>query len=60
MNDINITNLLDFIGFYKFRVKSSFHKFVQRLHEFCVMISMNDISHIQYLKYLNRLNIFFE
>ncbi len=43
MNDINITNLLDFICFYKFCVKSNFHQFVQKLHEFCVIINMNDI-----------------
>jgi len=60
MNDINIINLLDFIGSYKFHVKSSFHNFVQRLHEFCVMLSMMIFVHIQYLKYSNGLDIFFE
>jgi len=39
----SITNLLSYIGSYKFCVKSSFHNFVQKLHELHVMINMNDI-----------------
>jgi hypothetical protein len=34
-----ITNLLNFIGFYK------------KKHEFYVMVNMNDILHSQYLKF---------
>lgn len=39
----NITNLQAFIGLYKIRAKFDFHKFVQKSHEFCVMVNMNDI-----------------
>jgi len=42
-NEVYITNLQGFIGLYKFRAKSHFHKFVQKLHEFHVMVNMNDI-----------------
>jgi hypothetical protein len=38
-----ITNLLNFIGLYKFCVKYVFHRFEWQLHELCVMINMNDI-----------------
>jgi hypothetical protein len=38
-----ITNLPCFIGLYKFCVKFNFHKFIQKLHEFCVIVNMNDI-----------------
>ncbi len=42
--DMNvITNLLDFIGSYKFYAKSGFRRFVQKLHEFHVMVNMNDV-----------------
>jgi hypothetical protein len=40
---LHITNLLSFIGFYKFHAKSSFHRFIQKLHKFYVVINMNDI-----------------
>jgi len=39
-----ITNLLSFIGLYKFCAKFGIHRFRQQLHEFCVMVNMNDIS----------------
>jgi len=39
----NITNLQGFIGPYKFYAKFDFHKFVQKSHEFCVMVNVNDI-----------------
>ncbi len=38
-----ITNLLNFIGLYKFCAKSGFHRFKQHSHEFCAMVNMNDI-----------------
>ncbi len=38
-----ITNLLGFIRFYKFYVKSSFHRFEPKSHEFHVMVNINDI-----------------
>ncbi len=38
-----ITNLLGFIGLYKFHAKSGFHRFVQKSHGFHVMVNMNDI-----------------
>jgi hypothetical protein len=42
--DMNvITNLLDFIGSYKFYAKSGFRRFIQKLHEFHVMVNMNDV-----------------
>jgi hypothetical protein len=40
----NITNLQGFIGLYKIRAKIDFHKFVQKSHEFCVMVNFNGIS----------------
>ncbi len=47
-------NLLGYIGSHKFCMKSNFHNFVQKLHELHVMINMNDIVHIEYLKYSNQ------
>jgi hypothetical protein len=41
--DSYITNLLGFVGLYKFRVKYNFYIFIQKLHEFHVMVNMNDI-----------------
>jgi hypothetical protein len=38
-----ITNLPNFIGLYKFCLKYDFHKFLQKLHEFYVMVNMNNI-----------------
>jgi Fe-S oxidoreductase len=38
-----ITNLLGFISLYKFCVKSNLHRFIQKSHEFHVMVNMNDI-----------------
>ncbi len=38
-----VTNLLGFINSYKLCAKFDFHKFVQKLHELCVMVNMNDI-----------------
>jgi hypothetical protein len=38
-----ITNLLDFIGSYKFYAKFDFHGFIQKLREFHVMVNMNDV-----------------
>jgi hypothetical protein len=38
-----ITNLLCFISSYKFHAKSNFHRFLQKSHEFYVMVNMNDI-----------------
>jgi len=38
-----IINLLGFVGSYKFCVKFDFHRFIQKLHEFSVMVDMNDI-----------------
>ncbi len=35
---IDITNLPSFVGSYEFHVKSLFHKFVQKLYEFYVMV----------------------
>jgi hypothetical protein len=40
---IFITNLPCFIGLYKFCVKLGFHKFVQKLHEFYVVVNIKDI-----------------
>ncbi len=37
-----VTNLLS-INSYKFCTKFDFHKFVQKLHELCAMVNMNDI-----------------
>ncbi len=34
---------LHFTSSYKFCAKSCFQRFVQKLHEFCVMVNMNDI-----------------
>ncbi len=31
------------LGLYKFCAKFGFHRFVQKLHELCVMDNMNDI-----------------
>jgi len=38
-----ITNLLGFISLYKFCAKFIFHMFIQKLHEFYVIVNMNDI-----------------
>ncbi len=38
-----ITNLLGFIGSFKFHAKSSFDGFKQKSHEFHAMFNMNDI-----------------
>jgi len=38
-----ITNSPIFIGSCKFCVKSDFHKYIQKLHEFHVMVNMNNI-----------------
>jgi hypothetical protein len=35
--------LLNFIGLYRFYVKSDFHRFIQKSHEFDVMVNLNDI-----------------
>jgi hypothetical protein len=59
MNDINITNLLNFIGSYKFCVKFSFHKFVQKSHEFCIMVNMNDICTYSIFKKIQMDETFF-
>jgi hypothetical protein len=40
---IYIKNLQSFIGLYKFCAKSDFHEFIQKLHEFHVMVNTNDI-----------------
>jgi hypothetical protein len=51
----------DFISFYKFHVKSNFHRFIQKLYEFRVVVNMNDICMYSiYFKYLNKWYIFFE
>jgi hypothetical protein len=39
----SFTNLSSFIGLYKFYAKFDFHGSVQKLHEFHVMVNMNDI-----------------
>jgi hypothetical protein len=49
-----ITNLLNFIGLYKFYVKLDFHKFIQKSYEFDVMVNMKKIICIQHLKYSNK------
>jgi hypothetical protein len=36
-----ITNLLGFMSLYKFCVKSSFHRFIQKSYELHVMVNMN-------------------
>ncbi len=41
--DSCITNLLGFIGLYKFHMKFDFYRFVQTSHEFHVMANMNYI-----------------
>jgi hypothetical protein len=38
-----IKNLLGFIGSYNFFAKFNFYKFIQKWHEFCAMVNMNDI-----------------
>ncbi len=38
-----ITNLPSFISSYKFYVKFNFHKYIQKLYEFHVMVNMNNI-----------------
>jgi hypothetical protein len=38
-----ITNLSSFIGSYKFRMKFSFHIFIQKSYEYHDTINMNDI-----------------
>jgi hypothetical protein len=35
--------LSGFIGLYKICANFGFHKFIQKLHEFYVMVNMNDI-----------------
>ncbi len=40
---LNITNLPNFTSSNKFCAKSNFHMFVQKSHEFYVMVNMNDI-----------------
>jgi hypothetical protein len=40
---INITNIPCFIGLYKFCAKFDFHRFIQKSHEFHVMLNMNDV-----------------
>jgi hypothetical protein len=39
-----ITNLLGFIGLYKFCVKFKFYMFIQKSYEFHVMFNMNNIQ----------------
>ncbi len=41
--ELLITKLPSFIGSYKFHTKFNFHRFAQKLHEFHIMINMNDI-----------------
>jgi hypothetical protein len=38
-----ITNFLGFIGLYKFHAKSNFSYVHTKIHEFRVMVNMNDI-----------------
>jgi hypothetical protein len=40
---MNFTNLLGFLGSYKFHAKFDFHRLVQKSHEFHIMIKMEDI-----------------
>lgn len=47
----DITNSLSFIGSYKFRVKFSFHKFIQKSYEFHLWLVWMMFVHISYLKY---------
>ncbi len=39
----NFMRKLIFISSYKFCTKVGFHKFVQKLYEFCVMVNMNNM-----------------
>jgi len=48
------------IGLYNFYEKSNIHRFVQKPHEFHVMVNMNNICIYSIFKYLNSWNIFFE
>jgi hypothetical protein len=41
-----ITNLLGFIGLYKFCVKFGFHRFVPKSYEFHVIVDIDDIDDI--------------
>jgi hypothetical protein len=56
----HITNLLGFIGSYKFCVKFDFHKFIQESQEFHLWLIWMMFVCISYLKYLNELDIIFE
>ncbi len=44
----------------KFCAKSCFHRLVQKSHKFHVIVNMNDIVCIEYLKYSNKWDFFFE
>jgi hypothetical protein len=61
-NEVPCTDLsgeLKSIGSYKFHAKSSFYRFVQKLHEFQVMVNMNDIYTYSIVEIFEQMKLFF-
>jgi hypothetical protein len=54
MSNMTHHKVIRFHNLYKFCAESCFHGLVQKLHKFHVIVNMNDIVCIEYLKYSNK------